>query len=143
MAATRNKAVELFWKLHPTLYRWTGGRVGGRLMNLPVLVLRTVGRKTGRRRENALMYLPQGKDAWVVIASVLGEPRHPAWYLNLRAQPDTEIQLGSQRIPVRARDAQGAERDRLWHEVVAQQPDYAEYAKRTEREIPVVVLERR
>jgi len=142
MAARRNAAVELFWKLHPRLYRWSGGRIGGRIMNMPVLLLATRGRKSGRARENALMYLPRDP-AYVVIASVLGEERHPAWWLNLRAQPETEIQVGGRRIPVRAREAEGPEREQLWQAVVARQPDYAEYATRTARRIPVVVLEPR
>ena len=74
---------------------------------------------------------------------MLGEPRHPAWYHNLRANPDVEIQVGSESLAVRARDAEGEERDRLWAEVVAAQPDYDAYTKRTERRIPVVVLEPR
>jgi deazaflavin-dependent oxidoreductase (nitroreductase family) len=142
MAAKRNAAVELFWKLHPRLYRWSGGRIGGRVMNLPVLLLRTRGRKTGAPRENALMYLPK-EGAWVVIASVLGEPRHPAWYHNLRAEPQVQIQVGSAVHEVRARDAEGEERERLWTELVERQPDYADYAGRTSRRIPVVVLEPR
>jgi deazaflavin-dependent oxidoreductase (nitroreductase family) len=142
MAARKSAAVELFWKIHPRLYRWSGGRIGGRIMNLPVLLLATKGRRSGRPRENALMYLPRG-DAYVVIASYLGEPRHPAWWLNLEASPETEILVGRRRIPVVAREAEGEERARIWDEVVARQGAYAEYAKRTERRIPVVVLEPR
>jgi deazaflavin-dependent oxidoreductase (nitroreductase family) len=136
----RSPAVSLFWKIHPHLYRWSGGRIGGRIMNLPVLLLRTRGRKTGETRENALMYLPRDK-AYVVIASVLGEPKHPAWWLNLRAAGDTEIQVGPRRQRVRAREAEGAERDQIWRELVAAQPVYDDYARRTTRRIPVVVLE--
>lgn len=136
----RSPAVSLFWKVHPHLYRWTGGRIGGRIMNLPVLLLSTRGRKTGRVRENALMYLPRGH-AYAVIASVLGEPNHPAWWLNLRAAGETEIQVGPRRLRVRAREAEGAEREQIWRELVAAQPVYDEYASRTTRRIPVVVLE--
>ena len=141
-AMKRNAIVELFWKLHPRLYRWSGGRIGGRLVGLPVLLLWTRGRRSGARRENALTYVASG-DAFVVYASVLGEERHPAWYLNLRAQPEAEIQVGARRLAVRARDAEGAERERLWQAVVEAQPDYADYARRTQRRIPVVVLEPR
>jgi deazaflavin-dependent oxidoreductase (nitroreductase family) len=101
-----------------------------------------VGRKSGQRRTNALTWFPKGDD-YVVIASVLGEPRDPAWWLNLRAAPETTIQAGRERIAVRAREAVGAEREQLWSAVVAQVPEYAEYQARTERRIPVVVLERR
>ncbi len=140
MAATRSPAVELFWKIHPRLYRWSGGRIGGRLMNMPVLLLTTRGARSGRTSEKALMYMPVG-EACVVIASVLGEPRHPAWLHNLRAHPEARVQIGSRLLAVRAREAEGAERQRLWDEVVALQGDYAEYAQRTTRRIPVVVLE--
>ena len=139
-AMRRNPAIELFWRLHPRVYRWSGGRLGGSLMGLPVLLLRTRGRKSGQPRETALMYLPRG-EACAVIASVLGEPRHPAWYLNLRAHPEAEVQIGRELRPVCARDAEGAERDAIWSEFVLRQPVYADYARRTTRRIPVVVLE--
>jgi deazaflavin-dependent oxidoreductase (nitroreductase family) len=141
-AARRTRAVELFWKIHLPLYRWSGGRLGGSVMGMPVLLLDTVGRKSGQRRTNALTWFSKGVD-FVVIASFLGEPRDPAWWLNLRASPETTIQVGRERIAVRAREATGAEREQLWATVVAKAPDYAEYQARTERRIPVVVLERR
>jgi deazaflavin-dependent oxidoreductase (nitroreductase family) len=139
MATKRNALVELFWKIHPYLYRWSRGRLGGKIMNLPVLLLTTRGRRSGERRTRALMYLPDGSD-FVVIASFLGEPRHPDWWLNLRAQPQAEVEIGSRRIGVVAHEAEGAERDRLWNAVVRRQKDYAEYQERTARRIPVVVL---
>jgi deazaflavin-dependent oxidoreductase (nitroreductase family) len=138
----RTRAVELFWKIHKRVYRLTRGRVGGRLMGLPVLLLDTQGRRTGRVRTSALMYLPD-EDRFVVIASCLGEPRHPAWWLNLEAHPEAEIEIRGQRIPVVAREAQAAERERIWNEVVSRQGDYAEYEKRTDRRIPVVIFEKR
>lgn len=141
MATQRTKLVEWFWKVHPVLYRWSGGRIGGTLMNMPVLLLTTRGRRTGAARTRALMYLPDG-ERYVVIASVLGEPRHPDWCLNLRAEPRAKVEVGSRRLAVRAREAEGEERDRLWAAVIGRQPDYAEYVKRTTRRIPVVVLER-
>jgi deazaflavin-dependent oxidoreductase (nitroreductase family) len=142
MAITRNAFVELFWRIHPRLYRWTGGRLGGAIGGLPVLLLTTTGRKTGDPRTSALTYLPHGDD-FVVIASVLGEPRHPAWWLNLAARPDASVQVGGTVHRVRARQAEGEERDALWRAVVAKMPDYDEYRARTSRRIPVVVLERR
>ncbi len=140
MAIRRSKLLELFWKIHPALYRWTSGRIGGQMMNLPVLLLTTTGRRSGEARTRALMYLPKG-DRYVVIASYLGEPRHPDWWLNLRADPKAWIQVGGQRLRVAAREADGDERARLWQEVLGRQGDYAEYQRRTERRIPVVVLE--
>jgi deazaflavin-dependent oxidoreductase (nitroreductase family) len=140
MAPRRSKAIELFWRIHPRLYRWTGGRVGGRVQGFPVLVLETIGRRSGQPRTNALTYLPKGESC-VVIASFLGEPRHPDWLFNLRASPEATIQVGSRRSSVRAREADGREREQLWTEVVSRLPDYAEYQSRTTRRIPVVVLE--
>jgi deazaflavin-dependent oxidoreductase (nitroreductase family) len=139
-ALKKNKVVELFWRIHPRLYRWTGGRIGNETMNMPVLLLTTKGRRSGRPRTRALMYMPDG-ESFVVIASYLGEPRHPAWWLNLKANPEAEIQVGSRNIAARAREAEGEERERLWDAVVALQSDYTEYQDRTERRIPVVVLE--
>jgi deazaflavin-dependent oxidoreductase (nitroreductase family) len=109
---------------------------------MPVLLLDSVGRKSGTTRTNALTYIPRG-NSYVVIASFLGEPRHPAWFLNLRSTPNAEIQIGSKRLRVRAREALGAERQALWSEVVHKVPDYAEYQSRTDREIPVVILDPR
>lgn len=141
-APRQNAAVELFWRIHPALYRWSGGRIGGRLMGMPVLLLTTRGRRTGRERTCALLYHPYDS-AFVVIASKLGSPTDPAWWKNLEARPEAQIRVGAERIPVRARRAEGEEREELWRAVVDTQPEYAAYAERTPREIPVVVLERR
>jgi deazaflavin-dependent oxidoreductase (nitroreductase family) len=140
MAITRSKAVELFWKIHPRLYRWTGGLIGGRVIGMPVLLLTTTGRKSGVARTRALTYLDRG-GSYVVIASYLGEPRHPDWWLNLVANPEAGVQVGGRRMRVRAREAAGEERERIWREVTAVAKDYAEYEARTTRRIPVVVLE--
>jgi deazaflavin-dependent oxidoreductase (nitroreductase family) len=139
-AAKRGTLVEWFWKVHPKLYRWSGGRIGGKIMNMPVLLLTTHGRRSGAARTRALMYLPDG-ERFIVIASFLGEPRHPDWWLNLRAHPQAEVEVGTRRVAVVAREADGGERERLWNAVVARQKDYAEYQQRTTRRIPVVVLE--
>ena len=146
MAYERNFVVELFWKWHPRLYRLSGGRIGGKLAGLPVLLLETIGRRSGERRETALTYLPHPHpdgEHFVVIASVLGEPRHPAWYLNLRADPKIAVTVGRSRIAVVARDAEGQEREEIWNDLIERSPDYAQYRTRTDRRIPVVVLERR
>ncbi len=139
-AFQRSKAVELFWKVHPWLYRISGGIIGSRVLGLPVLLLTTTGRKSGAARTRALTYFPRGETA-VVVASYLGEPRHPDWWLNLQANPRATIQRRRQVTQVRAREAEGEERERLWREIVAQAGDYAEYQQRTSRRIPVVVLE--
>jgi deazaflavin-dependent oxidoreductase (nitroreductase family) len=98
MAVTRNAFVELFWRVHPTLYRWSVGRIGGAIGGMPVLLLTTTGRKSGEPRTTALTYLPRGDD-FVVIASVLGEPRHPAWWLNLAAKPDATVRWAPPATP--------------------------------------------
>ena len=139
-AVRRTKAMELFWKLHRFLYRVSGGRIGGRVVGMPVLMLTTTGRKSGVPRTNVLTYLPKGR-ASVVFASNAGEPRHPAWWLNLAADPHATVQRGQEVTPVIAREAEGEERARLWDEVVRTEAGYAVYAERTTRRIPVVVLE--
>jgi len=105
-----------------------------------VLLLTTTGAKSGAQRTTALTYL-EADGALVVIGSFLGEPRHPAWVHNLRASRRANVQIGARRIAVSAREARGEERARLWQQLVALQPDYRAYETRTDREIPVVVLE--
>ena len=141
-APKRGKLVELFWKVHPWLYKISGGAIGARLVGMPVLLLTTKGRKSGAARERALTYVPDGS-SFVVIGSYLGEPRHPDWYLNLKARPEADVLVGRERVRVRARVAQGAERERLWKAAVRMNADYDEYRSRTTRQIPVVILERR
>ena len=136
----RTPIVELFWKVHPWLYRVSGGRLLGELVGMPVLLLTTTGAKSGASRTTALTYLA-ADGAYVVIGSFLGEPRHPGWVHNLRATPRATVQVGARRIAVTAREARGEERARLWAQVVALQPDYRAYESQTDREIPVVVLD--
>jgi deazaflavin-dependent oxidoreductase (nitroreductase family) len=128
--------------VHRLLYRVTRGRVGGRLQGNQMLLLRTVGRKSGRPREVPLLAVPDEK-RWIVVASNAGDDRPPGWWLNLASRPEAEIQLGADRLAVRARTAAGEERRRLWAKVVAAHPGYSDYEKRTTREIPVVILEPR
>jgi deazaflavin-dependent oxidoreductase (nitroreductase family) len=136
----RSRAVELFWKVHPWLYRKSGGRLLGELVGMKVLLLSTTGAKSGTQRTTALTYL-EADGGYVVIGSFLGEPRHPAWVHNLRANPRATVQVGARQLSVSAREARGEERARLWSRLVALQPDYRAYESRTNREIPVVVLE--
>jgi len=146
MAIERNFWVELFWRWHPKLYRWSAGRIGGKMAGLPVLLIETIGRKSGERRETALTYMPYpfpDGESYVVIASVLGEPKHPAWYLNILADPKIAITVGPNRIAVEARDAEGEERETIWDDLIALSPDYSQYRARTDRRIPVVVMSRR
>jgi F420H(2)-dependent quinone reductase len=128
---------------HAAVYRATGGRVGGRIPGLPsLLLLDHVGARSGTRRTTPLVYMPVGDD-FLVVASKGGHPRHPAWLHNLRADADTEVQIGRERIAVRAREAEGAERERLWPRAAEYNPAWGRYRERTTREIPLVVLDRR
>ena len=134
------RAVAILWRLHRWTYHASGGRLGGRLLGMPVLLLTTRGRRTGRPHITALLYFPEGR-TFVVIASSGGAPTHPAWWLNLRADPEARIQLGRRMLRVRAREAEGAERERLWSRVVHTYRGYAAYQARTSRRIPVAILE--
>jgi F420H(2)-dependent quinone reductase len=129
--------------VHQWVYERTDGRLGATLGSRPMLLLRTIGRKSGTIRTCALLYVRDG-DAYAVVASKGGARRNPGWYHNLRELPDVEIQVGRRRIPVRARVAAGDERARLWALADAvNKGQYAVYQSRTAREIPVVVLEPR
>lgn len=128
-------------KLAVWLYRRTGGAIGGTLRGAPVLLLTTTGRKTGRKWTTPLIY-GQDDDRLVLIASFGGSDRHPAWWLNLQASKRGTVQLGRDTFDVVPREAEGAERERLWAEMVRLYPGYDTYATKTSRRIPVVVLER-
>jgi deazaflavin-dependent oxidoreductase (nitroreductase family) len=132
----------VFAAANRTVYEWTGGRIGGRLRGAPILLLRVRGRKTGKLRITPLLYLAEGT-RYAVVASAGGAPRHPAWFLNLRDSREAEIQIGRERLRVSAREASLEERKRLWPKLVAMWPDYETYQGRTQRTIPVVVLEPR
>ena len=129
--------------VHQWLYELSDGRIGATLGGRPMLLLRTIGRRSGQPRTAGLLYVRAG-EAYVVIASKGGAPQHPAWFHNLTSKSDVEIQVGRQRIPVRARVAEGEERARLWARAdEVNQGQYATYQSRTKRMIPVVVLEPR
>jgi F420H(2)-dependent quinone reductase len=128
---------------HAAVYRATGGLIGHHLPGLPpILLLDHVGAKSGRKRTTPLLYVEDGDDL-AIIASKGGYPKNPAWFHNLRAHPDTTVQVGRERRAVHARVATPDERQRLWPKAVAAYGGYAEYQARATREIPVVVLERR
>lgn len=130
-------------KGHTIVYRATGGRIGHRFPGAPPsLLLDHVGAKSATKRTTPLTYVRDG-DNFVLVASKGGHPKHPAWFHNLRANPDVTIQVGSERKAVRARVATPEERARLWPKVVAAYSGYAGYQERTEREIPLVILEPR
>ena len=129
--------------LHTVAYRATRGVVGHRVPGgPPMLLLDHVGAKSGSRRTSPLVYTEDGDDV-VLVASKGGNPKHPAWFHNLKANPETTVQIGSEKRPVRARVATDEERKRLWPKVVEVYSGYEGYQKRTERKIPLIVLERR
>jgi F420H(2)-dependent quinone reductase len=127
--------------INRVLYRATGGKVGGSMKGAPILLLTTTGRKSGKRRTTPLLYLRDG-DALAVVASEGGAPRHPAWFHNLQANPQVEIEIGRERERRRARQATPEERERLWPGLVEMYAPYASYQEKTARTIPVVLLER-
>jgi deazaflavin-dependent oxidoreductase (nitroreductase family) len=129
--------------LHTIAYRATHGLIGHRIPGGPsMLLLDHVGAKSGVKRTSPLLYFDDGPNL-VIIASKGGHPAHPAWFHNLRANPETMAQVGSERRPVRARIATPEERKRLWPRAVKTYGNYAQYQRRTGREIPVVILEPR
>jgi deazaflavin-dependent oxidoreductase (nitroreductase family) len=129
---------------HTFLYQRTGGRLGHTIPGVPgkMLLLDHVGAKSGNLRTSPLLYVDDGADV-VIVASKGGFPKNPAWFHNLVAHPDTRVQIGSERRPVHARVARPDERDRLWEKVDRAYHGYADYRARTDREIPLVVLEPR
>jgi deazaflavin-dependent oxidoreductase (nitroreductase family) len=130
-------------RAHAAIYRATSGRVGQHIRGLPpMLLLDHIGAKTGRRRTAALAYLEDGPNL-AIIASKGGYPRHPDWFHNLRTHPDATVQVGREKRKVRARVATAEERARLWPRAVKAWPGYRTYQERTDREIPVVILEPR
>ena len=126
--------------VHTLAYRATGGLVGHRVPGLPaMLLLEHVGARSGTRRTTPLLYIRDGDDL-VIVASKGGNPRHPAWFHNVVANPDVTVQVGSRRLAARAHVATSAERKRLWPRVVGAYGPYADYQRRTTREIPLVIL---
>jgi deazaflavin-dependent oxidoreductase (nitroreductase family) len=142
--------VERSWPLlrrlmggHSALYRASHGLIGHRFPGMPpALLLDHVGAKSGSKRTSPLVYMRDGENI-VLTASKGGHPRNPAWFHNLLANPDTTVQIGSSHRAVHARVAKPQERKRLWPKVVLLYSGYADYQRRTEREIPLVILEPR
>jgi len=128
-------------RAHIREYVETDGAKGHEWQGVQTLLLTTRGRKSGVRRRTALIYGRDG-DRYVVVGSVGGAAKHPAWYLNLRADPQVEVQVGAERFPAVARTATDAEKPKLWRMMAGIFPNYDDYQARTERTIPVVVIER-
>ncbi|HLW15727.1 MAG TPA: nitroreductase family deazaflavin-dependent oxidoreductase [Actinomycetota bacterium] len=124
-------------------FRENEGRVGGGFAGHPLVLLHHRGAKSGHIRVNPLATQLLDENTWAIFASKGGAPTNPAWFYNVQAHPDVEIEFGTETIPVRARVATGDERERIWTKQKELMPGFASYEKKTSREIPVVVLERR
>lgn len=137
--ATRRVAMKVAGTIHTRLYRVSDGKVGGSAGGMPVLLFTTTGRKTGRARTWPLGYVADG-DRIVVVASALGQANHPAWYLNLRANPRVTVRRGVTTRAMVAETARGDERARLWSRLTREYPHLADHQRKTSREIPVVLV---
>jgi F420H(2)-dependent quinone reductase len=146
MEALPPRAASVAWnalqRSHLALFRVSGGWLGSTLGRVNVLFLHHVGARSGTHRVSPLLYVEDGPRIGI-IASKGGHPRNPAWFHNLVAHPDTEVEMRGGRRQVHARVAEGEERERLWAKAVAVWPDYERYQARTGRLIPVVVLDPR
>ena len=141
------RIIKVMSRVNTRVYRMTGGRVGknwrimaGFKKPVPICLLTTTGRKSGRPRTVPLCFLKDG-DNIVLVASVGGLPANPQWFGNIQVNPEVEIEIGKQRTAYRARKATDSERDRLWPQLVELYADYASYQAWTDREIPVVICE--
>jgi deazaflavin-dependent oxidoreductase (nitroreductase family) len=133
---------DVFGQEHVRVYRETDGEQGYHWRGTTILLLTTTGRVSGEERTTPLIHRTDDEN-WVVVASKGGAPDDPDWYKNIEAKPDATIQVKRERIPVRAHTARADERARLWQLMTEVWPAYDEYQDRTDREIPVVVLERK
>jgi deazaflavin-dependent oxidoreductase (nitroreductase family) len=129
-------------KLNVPVYRVSGGRIGGRIGRAPVLLLTTTGRKSGQPRTAPVVYLADGENV-ILINTNAGNAKVPAWSLNLKANPEAEVELGRERRKVRARIAEGEERAELWRKSNVQYAGFDDYERKLDREISVFVLEPR
>ena len=135
MATTRP-----FYALHRAIYRLSGGRIFIRSVGCPIVLLTTTGRKSGKPRTAPIFGFQEGTSI-VVVPSNAGKKHYPAWYLNLRANPQAQVQLGPETRQVRAREATQEERERLWPRLVSYYGGYEVYRDRTDRYIPVLMLD--
>jgi deazaflavin-dependent oxidoreductase (nitroreductase family) len=122
-------------------FRANGGQVGGQFAGAPMLLLTTTGARSGQARTSPLVFTTDG-DRFVIIASKGGAPTNPDWYHNVRVNPEATVEVGTETFQARATVPDGEERDRLFDQMAAQMPGFAEYQRNTTRRIPVVVLER-
>ena len=130
---------KLFLAVHEVVYRLSRGRAMGRFQGMPVLLLTTKGRKSGKRRTAPLLYL-QETEVYYVVGSMGGAPTHPAWYLNLAHDPSVTVQVKGRVFAANAEQVEAAERERLWERFVAGYSGYASYVEKTERVFPIIAL---
>jgi deazaflavin-dependent oxidoreductase (nitroreductase family) len=136
-----DRALKAMNSIHRVLLKVSGGKIGSTALNMPVLELTTTGRKSGQPRSSMLTAPVQEGDDLVIVASRGGDDTHPAWFLNLRDKPEVEVALvGQPKRPYIAHIADADERARLWPKITADHKNYAAYQKKTDREIPVVIL---
>jgi deazaflavin-dependent oxidoreductase (nitroreductase family) len=135
------KVWQQFTQAHVYTYRLSGGRVGGTFRGSPVCLVDHVGRKSGKKHTSPLIYARDGDDL-VIVASKGGSRKDPMWWLNLKEHPETTVRVGSETRAVRARQATPEEKRRLWPVVVEVYAPYDEYQRKTDRDIPVILLER-
>src|SRR4051812_34048751 len=124
-------------RVHRAVLAVSGGRLGSTLGSMPVVELHTIGRTSGERRSAMLTAPVHDGGRYVIVASKGGDPRHPAWYLNLLANPEVELTVDGRTLPMRARTATPKERAELWPRITAEYRGYAGYQQKTTREIPV------
>jgi len=135
----KTKLVNLIPRANVTVYRLSKGRFGGKQQDLPVLILHTVGRKSGKTRQSPLLYIQDGDD-YVIVGSRGGSDAPPGWWLNLQAMPETTIEIKGSKRRVTARKATAEEKAVYWPRLIAGYPFYDDYQARTARDIPVIVL---
>jgi len=141
MLNVKDVAARMVSGLHRTVFRLSNGRLANRGFGMPVVMLTTTGRKSGKRRTTMLTSPVQDGERLVLVASYGGDDRHPAWFLNLRDNPQVELTMGGSTRPMRARAASAEEKADLWPRVVDAYKGYGQYQRRTERDIPLVIVE--
>src|SRR5687768_12752670 len=137
----KDEAAKAINILHKAFFRATKGRVGGKGFGMPVVILATTGRKTGKKRETMLTTPVHDDGRVVLVASYGGDDRHPTWFLNLRDNPEVELTMEGKTRAMRAKVASKAEKAELWPRVVESYKGYGQYQTRTDRDIPLVILE--
>jgi deazaflavin-dependent oxidoreductase (nitroreductase family) len=141
MPRPKDVVARLLTGLHDTVFRLSRGRLANRGFGMPVLRLTTIGAKSGKPRPVMLTSPVQDGDSLVLVASYGGDKRHPAWFVNLRANPEVEVMMDGRTRTMKARVASKEEKAELWPRVVDAYKGYAAYQRRTDRDIPLVILE--